>query len=53
VELFCSAVGYGNACALINDPVVLPADWLVPTIRMADLAATYLTMEKVAIPNCT
>ncbi len=53
MELFCSAVGYGNACALINDPVVLPADWLVPTERMADLEAAYPAMEKVADPNCT
>ncbi len=53
MELFCSAIGYGNACALINDPVVLPADWLSLTEYMADLEAAYPNMKKVADPNCT
>ncbi len=53
MELFNSAVGYGNACALINDPAVLPADWLSLSGCTADLEAAYQNMKKVVDPNCT
>ena len=53
MELFCSSVGYGNACALLNDPVILPADWLDSIECMADLESAYQTMHPVSDPNCT